>query len=553
MRFAWMACLMVGAVVAEEVPAMPEVAALIAPQVAALPDPAPPAVKGGVKMTITALNREVQQAVCDGLTCLHAGWDFEAYRHFVKALEGDPDCLMAHWGVGLALLHGSDDFSEEREAALNRILGLVDRGVGTDLEHRYVFGLTKLIQEGAREASAVFASAAEEYPNDPQLGLLQALLGRGGYDIMGDVTPDQERSEAVVRELIVKHPELSYLRYALLAMRAEAPDLEKDLEMARGLTMESPEFPPYFHLLGHFEWRSGHHQEAQQAFGWAADAYSEWMESTGLGALDCPGWTKAESYRAVALASKGDYETALAAAKALAGVKVPVDRATSDGARMLLWEGKTLPARILMRRGRQEDLEEARKLLPSVEETKGLRDHTLAVWSFQAFSTAVGAQLAMQQGDQEAAGVLVQDFTRLGSTFVETRQVAAARGEQSHWIRCFHAMEEMSGELTGLLAMSGPEGSRGSAYNWFLSARDHQRRASVMMPPMVLTPMGVRLSDYLSSEEKWDKALEALETGLTSYPNDVELLQRLVTVAEKADQPERSAEAQAILKGLAGS
>ncbi len=552
-----MALLAAGAVMAEEVPPvdrpvppMPAVKELIAAKIEALPAPSPPPVKGGVGMAITAATDEVQQSVRDGLTCLHAGWDFEAYRHFVQALKGDADCLMANWGVGLALLHGSDDLAKEREAALNRMLGLVDRGVGTDLEHRYVFGLATLIQEGPQAAAGVFAQAAEEYPNDPQLVLLESLLGRGGFDMMGNPTPDQERAEKRMRELIAKHPGLSYLKYALLAMRAEAPDLAGDQEMVRELAGEAPGFAPYFHLLGHYEWRLGNPGAAQAAFGWAGDAYGAWMREAGLEPLDCPGWTKAEAYRAVALASKGDYESALAAAQAVAAIEVPPAKASSDGARMLLWEAKTLPARIYLRRNGAGDLTAAKNSLPSAEDAKGLSEETLAVWSFQAHSTTVGTRLAIEAGESEAARLLIEDLARLGSNFVKTRGVAAAQGEQSHWLRCFQALEVMTSELNGLLAMHGPEGGRGSAYNWFLSARDRQRRASLMMPPSVLLPMGTRLADYLAAEGEWDKALDALETDLKSYPNDYELLRRLETVAAKAGKKDRAEEATAALEQL---
>lgn len=537
---------------AGNLPPMPEVGEVISPKVAKLPAPTPPPMKGGVKMTVTALNREVQDSVCYGLTCLHAGWDFEAYRHFVIALKGDPDCLMAHWGVGLSLFHGSADMTSERDAALNRMLGLVDRGVGTDLEHRYVFGLAMLLKEGAQEAANVFSKAAAEYPNDPQLVLLQALLGRGGYDETGDATPDEEVAEKLVEGLIEKHPDLTYIKYALLSMRAEAPDLSGDLKMAREVCAESSEFPPYFHMLGHYEWRTGHLREAQAAFGWAGDAYAKWMRDTGLGPLDCPGWSKAETYRAVAMASKGDYETALAAAAAVAAVEVPAKSATSDGARMLLWEGKTLPARILLRRNGAGDLTAAKETLPSIETTKGLKETTLAVWSYQALANVIGAQLAMESKNREAAMLLVQDISRLGSSFVQTREVATGLGERSYWKRCFNGLETMSTELFGLMAMSGPEKDQGSAYNWFLSARGHQRRASLMMPPTVLMPMEVHISDYLSSKGDWEKAMEALEEGLKAFPNDYELLTRLEHVAAKAGKPERSAEAKAVLKKLSG-
>ena len=59
---------------------------------------------------------------------------------------------------------------------------------------------------------------------------------------------------------------------------------------------------------------------------------------------------KSECYRAAALASKGDYPNALAVAKSVAAIKLAPERAASEGGQLLLWEGRTLSARLLMRR-----------------------------------------------------------------------------------------------------------------------------------------------------------------------------------------------------------
>lgn len=552
MRRAWIALAMIGSLMAEEPQPVPEVAETISKQVAALPAPEKPQVKGGVNLLITAKDDETQASVRDGMTCLHAGWDFEAYRHFVEALKHDPQCLMAHWGVAVSLLHGSDDMGAQRDAALARMLALVDAGVGTDLEHRYVFGLSQLIAEGPDAGAAAFAAASEEYPKDPQLILLECLMSRGGYDFAGDPTPDQERAEKKLRELIAKHPDRSYLRYSLLVIRAEAPDLSKDLGIARELCEESPEFPPYFQLLGHYLWREGLHGEAAQAFGRAGDLYAEWMRNSGLGPIDCPGWTKSECYRAVALASKGDYETALAAARTVAGIKVPAEKSASDGARMLLWEGKTLPARILMRRGREGDMTKAKELLPKQEDIEGVGNHSLAVWLLQAHSTAIGIRLALEKGDLEAAKKLNEDLSRLGEGFVQTRDAAVQRNEQSFWKRGFRDLEVLASESTGLLAMAGPEQGRGSAYNWFLSGRDRQIRESLMMPPVVMLPMEARIAEFHASKKNWDEAIKALEDGLKGRPNDWELLKRLETYQREAGKAEAADKTAARIREIEG-
>ena len=77
----------------------------------------------------------------------------------------------------------------------------------------------------------------------------------------------------------------------------------------------SPDYSPYFHLLGHYEWRCGQHGKAASAFGRASSRFESWMKDNKAGVADCPEWVKAECYRIVALASKGDFATAYAAAR----------------------------------------------------------------------------------------------------------------------------------------------------------------------------------------------------------------------------------------------
>ncbi|MCU0794426.1 MAG: hypothetical protein MUF31_00675 [Akkermansiaceae bacterium] len=535
----------------EEATAPPLTAAeMVAKKLGAVPAPFPPSVKGGVTMTVSAANDAVQQSVRDGLTCLHAGWDFEAFRHFASAMVADPNCLMAYWGAALALFHGNAEYTAERDAILDQMLSLVDAGVGTELEHRYVFALSKLIELGPQEAASAFGSAAKEFEDDPQLVLMQALMGRGGFDDMGDATPDQEREEQRLRDLIGKYPDLLYLKHALLAMRAEAPDLEKDLELARTLCLESPDFAPYFHVLGHYEWRCGNHGRAQAAFGRAADLYAAWMRRSGLGAVDCPGWTRAECYRAAALASKGDYETALAVAEGLSRIAVNKDKASSDGGRMILWEAATLPSRLLLRRGGAGDMKIAKDLLPHPDIVKGMGEYTLAVWSLQAHSTVVGARLALEAKDMESARTLAEDLTRLGGNFVQTRNVAVERAEASQWARAFRNMEVMASELNGLLSMAGPEKDRGSAFNWYRSAADRQRRSTLMMPPGVMLPMEARLAEFHMGKNEPEKAMDTLLEGLAKWPRDYELLIRLKEAATKGKDKEMAAEAEEQLKLL---
>ncbi len=268
------------------------------------------------------------------------------------------------------------------------------------------------------------------------------------------------------------------------------------------------------------------------------------LEEGGISAtMTLTQWTRAESYRAVALASRGDYPTALKIARAVAVVPVPPERAATNGGRMLMWEGRTLPARILLRRGGAGDLAEARKLMPDKDEVRKFGDKSLVGWCYQAYATVIGARVAIEQGKVEDANLLAEELTRLGESFVKTRQAAVGIGERSEWLRFFKALEVMASEMRGMVAMEGPPEDIGSAFNWFRSAADRQARPTLMMPPAVLLPMQVRLGQYYGAKKEWNKAVEILIEGFEGWPNDWELLNHLQIALSNAGLKEQADDA----------
>ncbi len=492
---------------------------------------------GGLRMAVSAATDEAQTEVNQGLNHLHGGWDFEASRHFAAAMREDPDCLLAHWGMVMSLLIPSPETDEARNAATDRLLALLDHGKGTELERGYAYGLVKYLQEGPAGGASAFRKVSNQFPNELQAGVFAALFSRGGYNTSGDATPDQEAAEKSLLELVGKHPQSPVPLNALLLIRAEGPDLGASLEMARKLNQMVPDYPPYVYVLGHYLWRCGKHAEAASAFGRASSLFQHWMTANKVTLADCPEWLKSECYRSISLVSKGDFDSAYAAARQMAATPVPADRLTSPGVRCLLWDTKTLPARILIHRSLPGNPNEATRSLPKPDETKILRKHSLACWWIDGLRFALDAQRLIDAGEFEEARNVVAALTQHGEAMSNTQAAASDNGERSSWNRAFIALQVLASDVRGRLAMAGPAEKRELAYNWFSSAADLQRPEPMLCPPMLLTPMSARLGHFFLATQKPDQASEAFQAALVAFPNDMIALLGLKRAFEAAGKP----------------
>jgi tetratricopeptide (TPR) repeat protein len=552
MRNHWIAAVLAGCMTAAALRAaettaaapvvkLPDVEAAIPGPVKALGKPGMMDFPGAIQMAVSATTEEVQTHVNQGLNHLHGGWEFEASRHFAVAMREDPDCLLAHWGMVLCLLNPSPETGPARNAATDRLLELVNQGKGTELERGYAYGLIKYIEEGATGGAAAFRKVAAKFPNDLQTGVFAALFSRGGYDVTGDPTPDQIAAENSLLNLIQRHPQNPVPLNALLSIRAEKPDLTDSLELARKLCQLQPDYPPHLHLLGHYEWRCGHHTAAVTAFTRAARLFQGWMKENQAGIADCPEWGKAECYRIVALNSKGDFKSAYAASRKVALIPLPANRPSSPGTRFLLWEAASLPARILMYRNLPGNASEAARSLPKPADMKKFHDHSFAYWWIDSLRFVLDARRLIDAGDLTGAREVIATLTQHGTSMEKTQAAAAASGERSAWIRSFRALEVLASELRGRLALVGQKERQGSAYNWFSAATDLQHPSSLLLPPMILTPMAARLGDYYLATKKTTEAIAAYQQALTDFPNDMKTLIDLKRAYEAVNNPSEAA------------
>jgi tetratricopeptide (TPR) repeat protein len=507
---------------------MPTTEDLSIGKIKTMPTPKPRFFPGGITMAITSSSEEAQKQVLQGFNYLHGAWDFEAYRHFIEALKVDPDCLMANLGVAFSLLGADQEFSNARDAATIRSFELIKQGIGSDLERGYAYALKKLIDDGSSSAADVFRRVGEKYPNDLQLKVFEALLRRTGFDSAGQPMPDQEESQRIISKLMKENPDNPLLMNTWLMLRTEAADISTDLEMARKLCELTPGYPPYQHLLGHIEWRSGNFSQAANSFGKASSAYIAWVKENHLSLMDCPEWVKSEMYRAVALANTGDYTTALAIANSISKIPVTKDNANSTGSRPLYWEGKTLTARLLLRRDEKGDYQAALDSLPKPEEINKISKQTKVGGFYQGLVLALEAKKSLEENNLQRSRDLFSLITLHGEKFETMRNQAGELGELSDYLRAFECIDTLATEIRGQISLVGPEATQLAAYNWFSAASERQKRSSRMMPPITLKPMKINIANFYLSKNRTKEALEMYQEALKESPNDLLLLEGII-------------------------
>jgi tetratricopeptide (TPR) repeat protein len=515
----------------------PTVEATIPAAVRALAEPEMFNFTNGILIAVMSSSERVQAHVNQGLNHLHGGWDFEASRHFAAAMREDPECLLAQWGMVMTLLTPSPETGTAASASVTRLLDLLDKGNGSPLERGYGYALIKYIQKGPVAAADAFRKVSREFPNDMQSLIFTALFNRGGYDDLGSATPDQITSEKALVELVEKYPSSSLPVHTLLQIRAEAPDLTLSLTQARKLCEMTPNYPPYLHLLGHYEWRCGNHAKAIDAFAKACAAYQAWMLANHVSIADSPGWVKSECYRITALSSKGEAASAYSAAMALQSLAVPTERINSTGNQALLWDAKTLPARLLLNSNQPGDAAMALKTLPSKAAGGPAKIASLAEWLYGGLTFALETVRLIEEGKSEEAQAVLVAYTRHTEEMAKTRKAANLTGDISPWNRSFAALNTLASDLRARLAMAGPAERRGTAYNWFSSAAERQKPDAMMFAPVILTPIWRHVAEFYVSEGRLSDAVEYYQRALMTFPNDMRTLEGLKQVYKKSQLP----------------
>jgi tetratricopeptide (TPR) repeat protein len=450
-----------------------------APYLKGLPAPDPTGRVGTSHLRVTTRSPEAQAWFDRGLNLLHCFWEFEAYRCFLQALEADPDCAMAYWGVCMALPGARPEAGGERAEAFERARSLAPGA--TPHEQLYIEALGQVLSGGTKSAIPVLRRLLESHPGDVEAAAFLALWLRDGYGRDQAPNPGTREALELANRYLADHPHHVGFHHYKVHILEGGPHYEEARASADILPKLAPASGHIVHMPGHIYYLSGEFGKACAAFRASRKVEGAYLTKDGIPPYDAQNYLHNLHYLAFAAAEAGRREEALAVAGAFAAIEIPADRRHSPGAAQVYYLAAATPAMMHMRFG--EYAAAAETIDPAtVPEDCGARHYLVFLRDYCLLKSRLHAGVSpaelsgLRFGMEQAGRLLVASEPRgLSSPEMDPWRVAA-------------------GTVRILLAeirvwMKAPEASPGELDVWIDAAAREQRRAGYMEPPYTPWPV----------------------------------------------------------------
>ncbi len=476
-----------------------------------------------------------------GIALLHSFWFSAAVEAFDAVLTADPSCAMAHWGI--AMSWWSNPFGGFRspralEAGAAAVAAARAAGSATPRERAYVMAVGQLYDDTARRDQRTRVVAYEKamaelvaaHPDDVEARIFYALA-LGQTALPTDKTyANQLEAAAILEEEFARQPEHPGLAHYIIHSFDVPPLASRGLRAARRYAAIAPDAPHALHMPSHTFTRLGLWEDsiATNLASAAAARRDAGAASEELHALDYQAYAYLQTAQDAAARRTIDLVAPLASRipNAGAGSAAP----PSAG----YYAVAAIPARCALERAAWE---EAAALVPAT---------TAFGWvdAVTHFARALGAA---RLGRVDAAR---QDVARLAALADTVRAT-----KDAYWTEQVE-IQRLGAEAWVTLAA----GDAPAALRMMREAADREDATEkAALTPGPVKPARELLGEMLLQLKQPQEARTAFETTLKKEPNrfravygaaraaqaagDLAAARRyygqLVTIAAKADQPER--------------
>ena len=207
-----------------------------------------------------------------GMLYQHSFWYSASQRAFNEALEADPKCGIAYWGIALSLLwnpHAAPPAKNLAEGAAIIAKGQ-EVGAATERERDYLTALSAMYADyekvDHRTRVLNYAKAMEQlaakYPNDDEAQIHYALALNVSASPTDKTYANQLKGAAILETIWTRQPDHPGVAHYLIHLYDTPALAEKGLPAALRYAKVAPDAPHAQHMPSHIFTRVGYWQQS---------------------------------------------------------------------------------------------------------------------------------------------------------------------------------------------------------------------------------------------------------------------------------------------------
>jgi hypothetical protein len=255
--------------------------------------------KLGTVRFATSCNAAAQPQFDRAVSLLHSFEFGPAVAAFDAALQADPKCAMAEWGIALSRWANPFAVGQRSPEQVRQGLAAVTRGraIGapTDRERGYLEAAAQLYADAERRPQQVrveayrdaMAAMTRRFPEDIEAAVFYALSLTAAEDLGDKTYASRLKAVAILEPLFMKHPDHPGLAHYIIHSYDVPALAPKALEAAKRYAEIAPSAPHALHMPSHTFTRVGlWHESIEANIASAASARKAGATSEELHATD---------------------------------------------------------------------------------------------------------------------------------------------------------------------------------------------------------------------------------------------------------------------------
>src|SRR5271165_1043338 len=201
-----------------------------------------------------------------GVALLHSFWYEEAEKEFEQIAKDDPQCAMAHWGIGMSIWHQL--WNHPDAATVKRGQTEVQKAESlhpkTDRERDYIAALDSFYRgekrdyhDRANAYSKAMETAYQRYPDDREAAAFYALSLLACEPDNDTTFANRKQAAAILEKLFAIEPDHPGVAHYLIHSYDKPQLAELGLPAARRYAQIAPAAPHALHMPSHIFARLG--------------------------------------------------------------------------------------------------------------------------------------------------------------------------------------------------------------------------------------------------------------------------------------------------------